>query len=84
MKKDLTTAAEVLEWAYMTVSDRAWIDSDTGQVDATDPVRETAAYLAECVRLRQAFDAEWPGSDIISSTGTLAMLRDAMKGGSDE
>lgn len=47
----LTSAAEVLEWVYeQTRETYAGRSYDT----------ETAAYIAECVRLRQAWDMLFP------------------------
>lgn len=51
----LTTATAVLGWAYGYGRERD-PDSNYGETDPLDTA--TAAYIAECVRLRQTFDDE--------------------------
>ena len=95
--KDLDTAEAILEWAHETCTrphrlrdeDYRQPDVTTIKLDIHDADRATAAYLAECVRLRQAWDAQeklrctgaptLPGAEPWTRQ-TLRLLRAALEG----
>lgn len=65
MKKELDTQDKILAWK----NEGEW----------GGPDYETAEYLAECVRLRQAFDDAASG-ECLECAHLATTLRDAMKG----
>lgn len=70
---ELDTAEAVLAWVRSTACDQP--------INWREDVRAITAYLAECVRLRQAFDegVKW-ANEYDTDDVSVAYLREAMKG----